>query len=126
VTDRSRVASSRVLRRTLGVVAVAAAALASSLAPAESQGDPPAGAAAEHTVNGEQLFATLCGWCHQSGGRTAGRGPKLAGTAQTDEYIIDRIKRGKEGAMPAFGKAFDDKQIQAIVGYIRSLKDEGQ
>ena len=45
-------------------------------------------------------------------------------TKRSDEFIINRIKNGKEGAMPAFGEAFNDAQIAAIVKYIRSLKPE--
>jgi mono/diheme cytochrome c family protein len=73
----------------------------------------------------KKLFANTCGWCHQSGGREAGRGPKLMDTRLTDAEIATRIKFGKEGKMPAFGTAFDDAQIQAIVRYIRELKPEG-
>jgi mono/diheme cytochrome c family protein len=69
------------------------------------------------------LFATTCGWCHQNGGREAGKGPKLAGTTRSDDFIIHRIKEGKEGAMPAFEGALTNAQIKAIVRYIRNLKD---
>ena len=69
------------------------------------------------------MFATSCGWCHQQGGRAAGRGPKLAGDKKSDEFLIARIKQGKPGAMPAFGRAFTDGQIIAILAYIRSLDD---
>ncbi len=43
---------------------------------------------------------------------------------RSDEYIINRIKTGKQGAMPAFGEVFSDAQIDAILKYIRSLKPE--
>jgi mono/diheme cytochrome c family protein len=39
-----------------------------------------------------------------------------------DDFIRNRIKNGKEGAMPAFGAAFNDAQIDQIIKYIRSLK----
>jgi mono/diheme cytochrome c family protein len=73
--------------------------------------------------NVSRLFATSCGWCHQAGGRVAGRGPKLAGTDKSDEFIIRQIKQGKPPGMPAFGKSFNDDQIQAIVAYIRALPE---
>jgi mono/diheme cytochrome c family protein len=76
-------------------------------------------------IDGETMFATSCGWCHQQGGRVAGRGPKLAGDEHSDDYLIDRIKHGKGGAMPAFGRVFSDGQIIAILAYIRSLDDSG-
>jgi mono/diheme cytochrome c family protein len=73
----------------------------------------------------EKLFANVCGWCHSNGGRTAGKGPQLMGTSLTDAEIVNRIKQGKTGAMPAFNGQFTDDQIAAIVRYIRNLKDEG-
>ena len=39
-----------------------------------------------------------------------------------DDFIRNRIKSGKQGAMPAFGAAFSDAQIDEIVKYIRALK----
>ncbi len=70
-----------------------------------------------------RLFATMCGWCHEGGGRKQGRGPKLAGTDKSDQFMVNRIKQGKPPGMPAYGRAFNDEQIQAIVSYIRSLPD---
>jgi mono/diheme cytochrome c family protein len=72
------------------------------------------------------LFASNCGFCHSDGGRAAGRGPQLMDTKRTDEFLRDRIKSGKEGAMPAFGQMFSDSDIDAIVKYIHELKPEGQ
>jgi len=69
------------------------------------------------------MFANTCGFCHQAGGRAAGRGPKLSNSERSDEYIIERIKKGKTGTMPAFGDVFGDSQIAAILAYIRGLDD---
>ena len=69
-----------------------------------------------------QLFATSCGWCHSKGGREDGKGPKLMGTPLTDAELVSRIRIGKPGQMPAFGSAFSDEQMKAIVAYIRELK----
>ena len=74
-------------------------------------------------IDGQQMFATTCGFCHQDGGRAAGRGPKLSKSERSDEYIIERIKKGKTGAMPGFGEVFSDGQIIAILAYIRGLDD---
>ena len=70
----------------------------------------------------EQLFATTCGFCHSSGGRDAGKGPQLMDTKRSDDFLRNRIKNGKEGAMPAFGTVFTDAQIGDIIRYIRELK----
>ena len=93
--------------------------------PRDAQTPPPAAQAPAPSLDPKvtRLFATSCGWCHQGGGRVAGRGPKLAGTDKTDEFIIRQIKQGKPPGMPAFGKSFNDDQIQAIVGYIRALPE---
>jgi mono/diheme cytochrome c family protein len=52
--------------------------------------------------------------------------PQLAGAARSDAFIIDRTKNAKEGAMPAFEGALSNRQIKAIVTYIRNLKDTSQ
>jgi mono/diheme cytochrome c family protein len=71
-----------------------------------------------------QLFATTCGYCHGSGGREAGKGPQLMDTKRNDDFIRNRIKTGKAGAMPAFGVMFNDADIDRIIGYIRGLRPE--
>ncbi len=78
------------------------------------------------TIDVRALFASTCGFCHGDGGRAAGKGPQLMDTQRTDEFLRDRIKNGKEGAMPAFGQILNEADIDAIVKYIRELKPEGQ
>ena len=43
-------------------------------------------------------------------------------TKRDDEFIRNRIKNGKPGAMPAFDSMFSDAQIDEIIKYIRELK----
>jgi mono/diheme cytochrome c family protein len=100
----------------------AAAVLAALAAPAASDDQPAA--PAQHTLDVDQLFATICGFCHANGGRAAGKGPQLMNTARSDDFIRNRIKNGKEGAMPALGKTFSDADIDQIIAYIRALKPE--
>ncbi len=45
-------------------------------------------------------------------------------TTRSDDFIVNRIKNGKEGKMPAFGGNLHDAQIQALLRYIRNLKPE--
>jgi mono/diheme cytochrome c family protein len=85
---------------------------------------PAEAAPNEEAVDVNQIFASTCGWCHADGGRAAGKGPQLMHTKRTDDFIRDRIKLGKAGAMPAFGEVFDDAQIDAIIKYIRDLKPD--
>lgn len=108
---------------TLSLVRVALppAALALSLCcPVLAQAQSPSPDNAP--LNVQQLFATTCGWCHSDGGRAAGKGPQLMNTKRDDDFIRNRIKNGKQGAMPAFGAMFTDAQIDQIIKYIRSLK----
>ena len=93
--------------------------LAASIVPARAQ-QPAAPDNGEIDVG--QLFATTCGWCHSDGGRAAGKGPQLMDSKRDDEFLHNRIKTGKQGAMPAFGETFSDAQIDEIVKYIRALK----
>jgi mono/diheme cytochrome c family protein len=93
--------------------------------PAQPSADqpPPIVGKDEKGLDVNKLFAGTCGWCHSNGGRTAGKGPKLAGTTLTDAEIANRIRNGKTGAMPAFGSAFSDDDIKQIIRYIRDLKE---
>ena len=100
---------------------VLAALLKMSALPARAQ-QPASAAPNSEQIDVGQLFATTCGWCHSDGGRAAGKGPQLMDTKRDDDFIRNRIKNGKEGAMPAFGATFNDAQIDAIIKYIRSLK----
>ncbi len=106
------------IRHALG----AAAVLAALAAPAAADDQP--GAPAKSTLDVDQLFATVCGYCHANGGRAAGKGPQLMNTVRSDDFIRNRIKNGKEGAMPAFGKTFSDADIDRIIAHIRALKPE--
>ena len=104
-----------------GVATMVAVAVHAQVTPPQEQPAPqaePAPAAPDKAAAPpvdkavERLFATSCGWCHQGGGRVAGRGPKLAGTDKPDEFIIRQIRQGKPPGMPAF-KSFNDGQIRA-------------
>ena len=76
----------------------------------------------EEKFDVSQLFAATCGFCHSDGGRAPGRGPQLMNSPRDDDFLRDRIKNGKSGAMPAFGTTFTDVQVDEIIKYIRALK----
>ena len=112
-----------VITSDLNLTALLAAVLAAALtcdvpASAQSAATAPDNAA----FNVEQLFASTCGWCHSDGGRAAGKGPQLMDSPRDDDFLRNRIKIGKQGAMPAFGASFSDTQIDQIIAYIRALK----
>ena len=111
------------MKLDLGVMALLPAVLAASLTCAMPASAQSAATAPDNgTFDVEQLFATTCGFCHSDGGRAAGRGPQLMDSQRSDEYIRNRVKTGKQGAMPAFGEAFSDAQIDEIIKYIWALK----
>ena len=109
----------------LPLFAGALMALSPVLGLAQQTAAPPSAAAAPASkLDVPQLFATTCGWCHTDGGRVAGKGPQLMNTARRDDFIRNRIKNGKEGAMPAFGTTFSDSDIDQVIAYIRDLKSD--
>jgi len=73
---------------------------------------------------GEELFRSRCAGCHGLDGRGGEHGPDIATTANiqrlSDAAIANIIRKGKPGAgMPAFGSAFEDRQINDIVAHLR-------
>jgi mono/diheme cytochrome c family protein len=111
------------MKLDLGVMALLPAVLAASLTWAMPASAQSAATAPDNgTFDVEQLFATTCGFCHSDGGRAAGRGPQLMDSQRSDEYIRNRVKTGKQGAMPAFGETYSDAQVDEIIKYIRALK----
>jgi len=81
--------------------------------------------AAAQVKHGKTLFISYgCGWCHEGGGRKAGKCPQLMGIERDDNFILARIATGSEGKMPAFGESLSGSDIQSLLAYIRSLKPE--
>ena len=81
--------------------------------------------AAAQVARGKTLFVSYgCGWCHEDGGRKAGRCPQLMNTQHDDNFILSRIATGSPGKMPAFGEGLTEADFQALLAYIHSLKPE--
>ena len=109
----------RLLRLAAG--AMLALMAGSSLA---DSGNSKTSAEDDAAERGAQVFASHgCGYCHENGGRSAGKGPQLMGTSRDDTFIVFRITNGKPGKMPAFGSALTGEQILDLIAYIRSLKE---
>ena len=90
--------------------------------PAQTPPAKPAAAAPAFSV--KNTFRNICGFCHESYGRKAGKGPQLMGSQLTDEQMFNRIKNGKPGRMAAFGSIYNDDQIHQIVVFIRALRPD--
>jgi mono/diheme cytochrome c family protein len=109
-------------RLLIAVGGVLALAAGSSLA--DDSGASSTAAQADAAKRGETVFDSHgCSYCHENGGRSAGKGPKLMGISRDDSFITFRIMNGKQGLMPAFGGSIDADQLADLIAYIRSLKD---
>ena len=73
------------------------------------------------TINGRTLFLRNCAHCH---GATAhgDDGPDLHDLGLTDDWIANRISKGKAGQMTAFAGKLQPAEIAALVAYVQSLK----
>jgi mono/diheme cytochrome c family protein len=93
--------------------------------PADQPGDPmpPQGTQPEELVRrGRSLFAMNCAHCHGDDARGSG-GPSLYDLTTTDGRIAQNIKSGIKGEMPAFLAKLNASAIQALISYLRTLKE---
>jgi len=71
---------------------------------------------------GRILFDHNCAHCHGEDAR-GDEGPNLYNLAKSDARITAIIKGGIKGEMPTFAKKFSDEDVQALIAYLRTLKD---
>jgi mono/diheme cytochrome c family protein len=69
---------------------------------------------------GYELFQLNCAHCHGNNAR-GGEGPDLHGIAKSDARVASVIKNGIQGEMPKFGAKLSEKDVQALVAFVRSL-----
>jgi len=74
----------------------------------------------ELIAQGHEFFGTSCSECHGDDA-TGDEGPNLHNLSISNARIAHTIKNGIKGEMPTFAKKYDDKQIAAIVSYLRTL-----
>jgi len=79
-------------------------------------------AIASDGIDGAKLFSKKCKMCHAVGKKKTG--PSLVSMNQDDSVLRDVITNGssKKKMMKAFGKKFSPEQIDALIGYIRSVQ----
>ena len=112
---------------TLQACAFAAALLATALpAVAQTPTAPPIRVEKGHFTmkDGEAIYKNVCQACHMSdamGAKGAGVYPALANDKRLAgaAYPIRAVVLGQKG-MPPFGSYFDDEQVAAVVGYVRT------
>src|SRR6266571_3851920 len=81
---------------------------------------PPTGTPANQ---GYKLFMLNCAHCHGTDAR-GDEGPDLHGVTKSDQRIVATIKNGIKGEMPKFGAKLTDTDVQALIAFVRSLKDK--
>jgi len=117
---------STVISAAVGLAAAVCGAAVSVRAAEQTPVPSPASnVEATQVAHGKVLFISNgCGWCHEGGGRKAGKCPQLMNSPRDDTFIINRIVGGSPGRMPSFAQQFTDTDIRAIIAYIRSLQPE--
>ncbi len=76
----------------------------------------------EAAKRGHGLFDHSCAPCHGDDAR-GDEGPSLYNLAKSDGRVTTIIKGGIKGEMPSFAKKFSEADIQALIAYLRTLKD---
>jgi mono/diheme cytochrome c family protein len=71
--------------------------------------------------NGRTLFLRNCAHCHGADAH-GDDGPDLHDLGFTDDWIANRIRKGKAGQMTAFAGKLQPAEIAALVAYVQSLK----
>lgn len=75
----------------------------------------------ELVAEGHRLFLLNCSECH--GDDAHGEdGPDLYRLPISDARIASVVRHGIKGEMTAFAKSLDDRQIGAVIFYLRTLK----
>jgi mono/diheme cytochrome c family protein len=92
---------------------------AASAAGADGMAIPAAGTLER---KGYALFMMNCAHCHGRDAR-GDEGPDLHGVTKSDARIASLIKNGKKDEMPKFGTKLTDAEVQALIAFVRSLKD---
>ncbi len=72
-------------------------------------------------AQGAGFFAQSCADCHGDDAH-GDEGPDLHSLAISNARIAAQIKNGTKGEMPSFAKKYDDRQIAALIVYLRSLR----
>jgi mono/diheme cytochrome c family protein len=70
---------------------------------------------------GRSLFLKNCAHCHADDAK-GDEGPDLHDLEKSDDWIARRIRNGVKGEMTAFGGKFSQKDIDALIAYLRTLK----
>ena len=116
------------MRKILATTAFCVALLCMS---ASSRGqDAPKSRASTARSTGRSTFNSSCAACHGLDGHGGDKAPNIATSVRvqhfTDTELAGIISNGVPGTgMPAF-HSLSEKQVQGLVGYVRSLQGKGE
>ncbi|HEX3799856.1 MAG TPA: cytochrome c [Verrucomicrobiae bacterium] len=71
---------------------------------------------------GYKLFMLNCAHCHGTDAR-GDEGPDLHGVLKSDQRLTNIIQNGIKGEMPKFGAKLSAADTQALIAFIRTLKE---
>lgn len=118
-------------RRHCGFTVGMALALGSSILVLHAQ-EKPSREKHDGSVSQEakSTFGSICAGCHGLDGRGGERGPDVVSRSEvlrkTDAELFAVLKEGRPNkGMPAFA-AYGDKQLSALIGYLRELQGSGK
>jgi mono/diheme cytochrome c family protein len=75
----------------------------------------------ELASQGHQFFEMSCSECHGDDAH-GDEGPDLHNLSISNARIAATIRKGVKGEMPTFAKKYDDRQVAALVSYLRTLR----
>jgi len=75
----------------------------------------------ELLAQGREFFGQSCSHCHADDA-TGDEGPNLHHLSISNARMATTIRKGIKGQMPTFAKKYDDRQIAALITYLRSLR----
>ena len=70
---------------------------------------------------GRALFLKNCAHCHGASAH-GDEGPDLHNVDESDDWIANRISKGKPGEMTAFAGKLKPEDINHLIVYLRTLK----
>ena len=76
----------------------------------------------EVVAQGRRIFVKHCAECHGFDARGY-EGSDLHNLRARDPLIRQIITGGIKGEMPAYGKVFNEADVRALVGYLRTLRN---
>ena len=71
-------------------------------------------------ATGKSYFSMSCAHCHADDA-TGDEGPNLHKLDISDAHVTLILKNGIKGEMPKFGAKLTDRDVQALVAFLRSL-----